>query len=415
MWEGDNLNQFFFNFDELESADLFIDAIYRGGSGSDLSNEPFHKLFPKCGNSGGFRKVLRTDGSGKLAYVILYTSMEEIEWPDYLDEETGIFRYYGDNKKPGNNILNTKQGGNELLEKIFHSLHTNTDLEDIPPFFVFKKTGTKRDIQFLGLAAPGNPNIAPDQDLIAFWRSFSGNRFQNYEAYFSILDTGNKPISKKWINDLISNHDFAINNAPLAWKAFISKGRNGIRPLCAKKSIVIPSKYDQLQCDNEGKKCLNYIRSFYNDDPTGFEACATSIISLSDKRYQDFVLTRPWRDGGRDALGHYVIGGDNTINPPLKIDFALEAKCYNENNGVGVKQMSRLISRIRYRQFGIMVTTSYVNKQAYSEVIEDMHPILFITASDIARVLRTNSIHSNNVVDWMREINAKVIREKTKI
>lgn len=62
-----------------------------------------------------------------------------------------------------------------------------------------------------------------------------------------------------------------------------------------------------------------------------------------------------------------------------------------------------------------MVTTSYVNKQAYSEVIEDMHPILFITASDISRVLRTNSIHSNNVVDWMREINAKVIREKTKI
>ena len=46
---------------------------------------------------GGFRKKLREDGSGKYAYVVLYTSIEELEWPDYLEEETGIFRYYGDN------------------------------------------------------------------------------------------------------------------------------------------------------------------------------------------------------------------------------------------------------------------------------------------------------------------------------
>jgi hypothetical protein len=86
-----------FQFNELESSDLVIDAIYKGGTTPNMSAEPFHKLFPKCENSGGFRKVLRNDSSGKYAYVILYTSMEELEWPDYLDEETGIFRYYGDN------------------------------------------------------------------------------------------------------------------------------------------------------------------------------------------------------------------------------------------------------------------------------------------------------------------------------
>lgn len=90
-----------------------------------------------------------------------------------------------------------------------------------------------------------------------------------------------------------------------------------------------------------------------------------------DSNFVDFSLTRPWRDGGRDALGFYSISTGGKVNASLKIDCALEAKCYSPNNGVGVKEMSRLISRIRYRQFGIMITTSYVDKQAYQEVVED--------------------------------------------
>lgn len=66
--------------------------------------------------------------------------------------------------------------------------------------------------------------------------------------------------------------------------------------------------------------------------------------------------------------------------------------------------MSRLISRIKYRQF-VLVTTSYVNSQAYSEVIEDGHPILIVTASDIAAILRINSITSDNIENWLRTID----------
>lgn len=77
-------------FDNLEKSDLVIDCIYKGGIMPNISSEPFHKLIPGCENSGGFRKKFREDGSGKYAYVVIYTSMEELEWPDYLDEETGI-------------------------------------------------------------------------------------------------------------------------------------------------------------------------------------------------------------------------------------------------------------------------------------------------------------------------------------
>ena len=191
------------------------------------------------------------------------------------------------------------------------------------------------------------------KDLVAFWRTMDDKRFQNYEAYFTVLET-EKPISRKWLEALIYNHDDSLQYAPDVWKKFISEGRNGIVPLIAKKLPKIPTKYDQLQSDVEGTKCLSMIRDHYQDNPYGFENCAKNILEKMDERFQDFSLTRPWRDGGRDALGYYVIGGQSKANYPLRIDCAMEAKCYSENHSVGVREMSRLISRIRYRQFGVV-------------------------------------------------------------
>lgn len=370
-------------FEKLDTSDLIVDCIYKGGVGPSADNEPLHHVFPKCGVNGGFRKVNRTDGSGKPAYVILYTTMGELEWPDYLDEETGIFRYYGDNRKPGRELTDTKLKGNELLEMVFALLNGHGSMQDMPPFFIFKKAGEGRDVQFLGLAAPGNPKISPDKDLVAFWRTMDENRFQNYEAYFTVLNTGSEPIPRKWLQMLIDDHDQSIAYAPNVWKKYIQKGRDGIEALKAPKILKIPSKYEQLQSDAEGMKCLDAIRHHYLkelNNPQGFEACATNLVSKMDGNFVDFSLTRPWRDGGRDALGFYSINTGGKVNHPLKIDCALEAKCYSKDTAVGVKQMSRLISRIRYRQFGILVTTSFVDNQAYSEVVEDGHPILIVTA-----------------------------------
>lgn len=388
-------------FEDLEKSDLIIDCIYKGGTMPNMSAEPLHKLIPGCENAGGFRKKLREDGSGKYAYVVLYTSMEELEWPDYLEEETGIFRYYGDNRQPGKELTDTKKKGNKILEMAFELLNEGTHLEDMPPFFIFKKTGNGRDIQFLGLAAPGNPNISPDKDLVAFWRTVKEKRFQNYEAYFTVLDTGANAIPRKWIESLIYDHENNLKYAPDVWKEFVKKGRNGIRALKAPKIFKIPTRYEQLQSDVEGNKCIEFIREYYKEFPQGFEVCATDLISKMDSNFVEFSLTRPWRDGGRDAVGYYTISTGGKANYPLKIDCALEAKCYSERNAVGVREMSRLISRIRYRQFGVLITTSCVDNQAYSEVVEDGHPILIVTASDIAGILRNNAINSTNIDQWL--------------
>lgn len=47
------------SFEELEGADLIIDCIYEGGKQKNVGDDPLHKLFPKCGTQGGFRKVNR--------------------------------------------------------------------------------------------------------------------------------------------------------------------------------------------------------------------------------------------------------------------------------------------------------------------------------------------------------------------
>ena len=81
------------------------------------------------------------------------------------------------------------------------------------------------------------------------------------------------------------------------------------------------------------------------------------------------------RDGGSDAIGEYLLG---PLADRVPVDFALEAKCYAPTTSVGVRDVRRLVSRLRHRNFGVFVTLSYFNDQVYSEVREDGHPIAMI-------------------------------------
>jgi hypothetical protein len=61
------------------------------------------------------------------------------------------------------------------------------------------------------------------------------------------------------------------------------------------------------------------------------------------------------------------------------------------NSGVpdaGVRWTSRLISRLRHRQFGVLVSTSYVHAQAYQEIREDGHPVVILAGRDLVEILK---------------------------
>jgi ABC-type lipopolysaccharide export system ATPase subunit len=84
------------------------------------------------------------------------------------------------------------------------------------------------------------------------------------------------------------------------------------------------------------------------------------------------------------------------------VDFAIEAKCYGANNSVGVREVSRLISRLRHRQFGVIITTSWLHDQAYKEIVEDGHPVMILAGRDVVELLRETGLHDSSAVQtWL--------------
>lgn len=385
-------------YEDLSKADLIVDAVYQGETGSHLSGEPLSELLPGIGNLGGFRAAGRGEDK-KL--VVLYTSGEDKDWPDQLDLNTGQFVYYGDNKTPGHELHDTGPGGNRILRHVFQLLHASpSDRSRIPPFFIFRKYPTPisaRSVQFKGLAVPGFRGLPATSDLVAVWKTSDGQRFQNYRATFTILDV--PVITRAWLNDIVAGDGMATN-APEAWSDWVRKGR--YKALTSESTTVIRSQEAQSPDSSTKVAILEIVWNHFRDAPNAFEAFAARIFQMHDPRVIIDEITRASVDGGRDAVGRYLLG---LSDDPVYAEFSLEAKCYTPGirgmtaNTVGVKEVSRLISRIRHRQFGVLVTTSTIGRQAYEEVREDRHPIIFFSGKDIADILTTNGYGTPQLVE----------------
>jgi hypothetical protein len=379
-------------FSQLAEADLIIDATYEGRRNGNAGDDPLHALLG-VSNQGGFR-ILGMRDLPRL--IVLTTSMNDPEWPDNLDHETGIFTYYGDNKKPGRELHGTRRYGNILLRNMFDALHTG-NRDAIPPVLVFASAGRYRDMIFKGLAVPGVAGLSPLDDLVAAWKITQGKRFQNYQAKFTILNI--QSLSRSWLNTLRDDGDW-LKDSPHVWQEWRATGRT--RPLKAVRSLEIRTKEEQLPSGSD-ENLLRLVLNRFSSSPHTFEACAAEIVRLFlGEAVVAIDLTRPVRDGGRDAIGKYLIGrGASSV----AVEFSMEAKCYNPSNSVGVKELSRLISRLRHRQFGILVTTSWVHAQAYKEIKDDGHPIIVISGGDIIRILKEKGISSRESLNaWLGTI-----------
>ncbi|MBU1318483.1 MAG: restriction endonuclease [candidate division Zixibacteria bacterium] len=357
-----------------------------------MNADPMPKLIQGVGNQGGFR-YLGNLNTPRL--IVLTSSFNDPDWPDNLDRETGILTYYGDNKRPGRALHETPRNGNLLVKSMFNAIHaTPHQRAQVAPILVFANAGTFRDMVFLGLAVPGASELTAMDDLVAIWKIANGQRFQNYKASLTIL---NVPcVSRDWLNDIKMGKPLS-ENCPDPYRHWIQKGV--YLPLKAESSVEHRSKNEQIPQTDQSLAILRDIHEYFSDSPVAFEACAANITQLMDKNFFSFNLTRPSRDGGRDAIGRYRVGHGASA---IFVDFALEAKCYDLTNSVGVRELSRLISRLRHRQFGVIVTTSYLNSQAYRELKEDGHPVIVITAADIVDILARAGITSrDNVSRWL--------------
>ena len=311
--------------------------------------------------------------------------------------QTGRLIYYGDNKQPGRQLHDTPRFGNSLLRDLFNWAHSRSGGRNrVAPILVFGNAGNYRDVVFLGLAIPGAPDLGDSEDLVAVWKTLNGRRFQNYRANLTILDA--PMISRAWVRDVANGNPFS-EHCPSIWRKWSDTG--AIHPLIAEPTREIRSKSEQLPDCANTRRIVELIHGYFSDWPVGFERCAAELTRMMDANFVSFILTRPSRDGGRDAIGEYRIGSEASA---ILVEFALEAKCYGLNNSVGVRELSRLISRLRHRQFGVMVTTSFVNTQAYKEIKEDSHPIIVVAATDIVQILRRAELNSLDLVAaWLHD------------
>ncbi len=386
---GGQANERRFPFAELSTAPLVVDAVYEGSGGGGFEADPLKELVPNCTNQGGFR-ALGGRSFGKCNLLVLSSSGEEIDWPDALDAERGVFTYFGDNRKPGHELHDTPQGGNRMLRDMFEAVSAVHQRRKVPPILVFTKTGEGASTRFRGLAVPSSDH---ELGLIAVWRQTSGSRFQNYRAEFEILDCPQVP--REWMEHVRRvGPEKAVGHAqtPDVWQRWVERGE--VRRLRAPRTIEYRTKEQQLPepSDAQAMALLAALHGIFSESgtrpPHDFEFVAAELFRLIEPRVDNLEITRPTADGGRDAVGRLRIGGVEGQADGIHAEFALEAKAYGITNGVGVKELSRLISRLRHRQFGVLVTTSYLASQAYRELRADGHPVIVMSGIDIVRVLQ---------------------------
>jgi hypothetical protein len=245
------------------------------------------------------------------------------------------------------------------------------------------------------LAVPGFAGVSATDDLVAIWKTSGDERFQNYRSLLTIL---NAPVVERaWLSDVLAGSPLS-SNCPEAFREWVTSGR--YRALEAERSVQWRTKREQLPATDEDRDILRVVYAYFQERPTEFERCAAYLARLMAPNIVSIDVTRPWMDGGRDAVGQYRIGTDADA---IKVEFALEAKCFDIRNGVGVKATSRLISRLRFRQFGIFVTTSFLDHRAYEEIRLDGHPVVVMSGSDIVTLLTQRGLTSTDAVQaWLQ-------------
>ena len=120
-------------------------------------------------------------------------------------------------------------------------------------------------------------------------------------------------------------------------------------------------------------------------------------------------MTPKVKDKGRDIVGLYKIG---TLGSDLHLRVIGEVKRWDEEGkGVGVKPMSRLISRLKHRDLGVFITTTHFDKQVQVEILEDGHPILLLSGGDLVKILISKEMAGRGrekvFKNWIESIKSK--------
>lgn len=347
----------------------------------------------KVNNSSGF-KIKKCTNLNKTAFVILSSTMQDIDWPDYLDRKSGVFTYFGDNKKGGRSLHETSIGGNSLLDEMFKKL-LYEKRDEIVPFLCFKKSKSNNQtiMTFLGVAAPGMNGKTPEESLLAIWKDNGKQRYQNYKAYFTILNIPS--LNKLWLQDIISGlKPIDSTHCPQQWRTWVNKGQYA--PLITEELFHPRTKDEQIPTEKTESEVLQQIKAL---KPREFEFFSKKFLEIFDPNFENLQVTKATVDGGRDITGFYKIGQDQ-----YAIRKRVLCECKHHVSSIGTKKFARLLSRSLKHDILIFITTSYYGKQLQQEVKEDDYHIIMLSGIDLVHVLQKNGIGKNTSCSKLKKL-----------
>jgi len=363
-----------------------------------MSGDILSKLM-KVKNQGGFRYIGTITEKFDVKYVVLFITGSDKCWKDSIDTKTSILQYSGDNKIPGKDFHKTLLHGNEILrDSLFLADSKNiADRIKVPPFFVFAKE-ERMNVRFIGLAVPGVDGIEMNKCLNEIWESnIDGNKFQNYESKFTILNLEheNQSIDLKWLNDILIGESLNSIYVPNIWKNWIEKGNSN--DICKNEKVSLDKSVH-----NEMISVL--VDYFYGFDEL-FKQFAILVTILFDPNIGSYSGTNESSEGLMIVSGKYEVF--KSFKTPVIIDFIMNIqKCTKkyqiEQNSINY-EIVRLILQIRENDFGILFTLNYQNEVIDNLLFNEKQQIIIIQASDIVNMFNRIGIeNSNSLVNWLK-------------
>ena len=206
-------------FHDLGTADLTPGAVLPGGDAADVGADPIAPAFG-VGNQGGIRPKAPTTSTGT-GHIVLFSRGDHPDWPDHIDPESKLVRYYGDNRSPDRTPHEAK--GNARLRDVWAiGFDSRSARLRTPPIFVVSSDDLPgRSVCFRGLAVPGHHTVEAWQSLSSGWRGEPSSRFENYVVHLTLLDTGTVP--RSWI-DALATKGPASPDCPPAYRAWLDEG-----------------------------------------------------------------------------------------------------------------------------------------------------------------------------------------------
>ena len=388
-------------FEKLREANLIQGAVYKSNGAKNKKGEVLSKLM-NCRNSGGFRKKGDYAKKKELKYVVLSSTGRHTEWKDSYNEETNEFLYYGDQYKPGKDIIDTFNRGNEILELVFKNLE-NGDRRNIPPFFAFINQ-EKRDVKFIGLAVPGSRTKTIKECLIPEKKNTQEGIIRNYKSIFTILDI--PTIDRRWLDDLENNFGYESEYAPHEWIEWVDNGYKEIEP----KEII--DKDTSIRA-NETKILIDIVNGLerisfkleQKEIEVGISSYTSSkkekdrIIQKSTSQYIDEYIKKQYIG----IIGEYIIfkhEKEVLENSPIKelreksntVEWS--SKIYGDGLGYDIKSYGNKDGHVVEKY--IEVKTTLINDRNFDVTSPEVEKSILLNNSGIYVIARVYNLDIQN-------------------